>query len=80
MRHAEDHIYCTLHRNSSGQDSGLIDYGISISRLEKLGASDQAEILKVGAQMLREIAEYFDLPYPAEAQGSKPPLMPGDSP
>lgn len=82
-RHANDHVYCTLHRNGSGQDSGLIDYSISLGRIDKLDATDRRELLKMAQWMLDDLREYLaddDAINAEEQDQGKPELAPGESP
>lgn len=50
--HRDDLIYCTVHRNGSGQDSGRIDYSIDHGSLSALSESDREEVVRVVRQLL----------------------------
>lgn len=55
----DDIIYCTLHRNGSGQDSGEIDYSIRYALLRRLTATEGAELCSVAQRLLDELREWF---------------------
>lgn len=50
--------FVTLGRNSSGNDSGLIDYRINLTRIQHLSKPDRLELLKVAQQMVRQLEPY----------------------
>ncbi len=60
MSHRDDVIYCTIHRNGSGQDSGKLDYSINHGRLGKLNSDEAEDLVHVAREMLIELGEYID--------------------
>lgn len=54
--------FAALYRRRSGQDSMQIEYGISLSEIDKLSDSDRQELLLAARGMVREIVKYCHNP------------------